>query len=87
MSVIKIERKILEKNDEIARENRELLSKNGVFAVNIVSSPGAGKTSVLESTLEHLRGSLAVSVIEGDVQTDLDARRVARYEVPVRPWG
>ncbi len=82
MSVITIERKVLEKNDEIARQNRDLLERNRVFALNIVSSPGAGKTSILERTIGRLRDSLRIAVIEGDVQTDLDARRVARYGVP-----
>lgn len=83
MSVITIERKILEKNDEIARSNRALLEKLGVFALNLVSSPGSGKTSLLERTLDRLRCRLRVAVIEGDVHTDLDAQRVARYGVPV----
>jgi hydrogenase nickel incorporation protein HypB len=82
MGVITIERKVLEKNDEIAGQNRELFRRNGLFVLNLVSSPGAGKTSLLERTLEHLRGTLPVAVIEGDVQTDLDAQRVARYGVP-----
>lgn len=82
MSVITIERKVLEKNDEIARLNRALMESHGLFSFNIVSSPGAGKTSILERTLEHLRGSLRIAVIEGDVQTDFDAQRVARYGVP-----
>jgi hydrogenase nickel incorporation protein HypB len=50
---------------------------------NLVSSPGAGKTTLLERTLERLRDRVRVAVIEGDVQTDLDAQRVARYGVPV----
>jgi hydrogenase nickel incorporation protein HypB len=83
MSFVTIERKVLEKNDEIARQNRQLLAGHGIFAINLVSSPGAGKTSILERTLEHLRDTLRVRVIEGDVQTDLDAQRVARYGVPV----
>ncbi len=83
MSIITIERKLLEKNDEIARQNRALFQQQGILALNIVSSPGAGKTSILEGTLEELRGSIKVSVIEGDVQTDIDAQRVARYKVPV----
>jgi hydrogenase nickel incorporation protein HypB len=82
MSVITIERKVLEKNDEVARQNRTLFTDHGVFAINMVSSPGAGKTSILERTLERLRGELRIAVIEGDVQTDLDARRVAKYGVP-----
>jgi hydrogenase nickel incorporation protein HypB len=83
MSIITIERKVLEKNDEIARQNRALFRRHGIFVLNLVSSPGAGKTSLLERTLEELAGSLEISVIEGDVQTDFDAQRVARYSVPV----
>jgi hydrogenase nickel incorporation protein HypB len=83
MSVITIERKVLEKNDEIAKANRELFRNRGIYVLNFVSSPGAGKTSLLERTLEHLRGRLPIAVIEGDVQTDFDAQRVAKYNVPV----
>lgn len=82
MGVITIERKVLEKNDEIARQNREQFRARGIFAINLVSSPGAGKTSLLEKTIEHVRGKLALAVIEGDVQTDLDARRIERYGIP-----
>jgi hydrogenase nickel incorporation protein HypB len=82
MSVITIEKKILEKNDEIASQNRELFAKHSIFVFNLVSSPGSGKTSILEKTLEHLKNKIKIAVIEGDVQTDLDAQRVARYGVP-----
>jgi hydrogenase nickel incorporation protein HypB len=83
MSIITIERKVLEKNDELARQNRELFQRLGLFVFNIVSSPGAGKTCILERTIEQLGGELALGVIEGDVQTDFDAQRVALYQVPV----
>lgn len=83
MSVVTIERKVLEKNDQLARRNRELFEKQGIFVINMVSSPGSGKTSILEKTLESLDGSLKVAVVEGDVQTDFDAQRVAHYGVPV----
>ena len=83
MSIITVERKVLEKNDELAARNREVFRDHGVFVVNMVSSPGSGKTSILEQTLEHLKNSLRVTVIEGDVQTDLDAQRVAKLGVPV----
>jgi hydrogenase nickel incorporation protein HypB len=83
MSVVTIERKVLEKNDELASKNRELFQHHGTFVVNIVSSPGSGKTSILERTLEHLKGKLRIAVIEGDVQTDFDAQRVAKFDVPV----
>ena len=82
MSVVTVERKILEKNDAVAQQNRDIFVHHGIFVINMVSSPGAGKTSLLERTLEHLQGSIRVAVIEGDVQTDLDAQRVARYGVP-----
>jgi hydrogenase nickel incorporation protein HypB len=82
VSVITIERRVLAKNDEIAGQNRARFDRHGIFVFNIVSSPGSGKTSILERTLEHLNGKLRVAVIEGDVQTDFDAQRVARYNVP-----
>src|SRR5512138_3842598 len=82
MSVITIERNVLEKNDVIAARNRTLLVELRVFAINIVSSPGAGKTSLLERMMERMKDRQKVAVIEGDVQTDLDAQRVARYGVP-----
>lgn len=83
MSVITIERKVLEKNEELAKNNRRIFKENGILVLNFVSSPGAGKTSILEKTFQELRGSMKIAVIEGDVQTDLDAQRVAKYEVPV----
>jgi hydrogenase nickel incorporation protein HypB len=83
MSIVTIERKVLEKNDEIAAQNRELFKKNNIFVINMVSSPGSGKTSIIEKTLEHFSGRINISIIEGDVQTNLDAERVARYNVPV----
>jgi hydrogenase nickel incorporation protein HypB len=83
MSIITVERKVLAKNDLVASEIRSKLLENGVFTINIVSSPGSGKTSLVEKTIEHFNGSLNISVIEGDVQTDLDAQRVSAYNVPV----
>lgn len=83
MAVITIERKVLEKNDAFAAQNRQRFAEARLFAINVVSSPGAGKTSLLEQTIERLKGTLRLSVVEGDVQTDLDAQRVARYGAPV----
>jgi len=82
MGIITIERKVLEKNDQIAARNRELFKNRGIFVLNLVSSPGAGKTALLEKTFQQLQGDLKMAVIEGDCQTDLDAQRVARYGVP-----
>jgi hydrogenase nickel incorporation protein HypB len=83
MSIITIERKVLEKNDLLAQRNRQFFQERGIFVLNLVSSPGAGKTSILEKTFQELRNSVNIAVIEGDVQTDLDAQRVARYGVSV----
>ena len=83
MEIIKIERKVLAKNDAVASENRKQFEDNGVFAVNMVSSPGSGKTSLVEKMIQHFGGRVNISVIEGDVQTDLDAQRVGAYNVPV----
>lgn len=83
MPVITVERKILKKNDEIAAENRRLFNENQIYVINLLSSPGSGKTSLLEKTLEHLNKEVAIGVVEGDVQTDNDAQRISRYQVPV----
>jgi len=83
MTVVTIERKILEKNDAVAAENRARFARRGLFVFNMVSSPGSGKTTILERTIEALKDRVRIGVVEGDVQTDLDAQRVARYSVPV----
>ncbi len=83
MAVVTIERKVLQKNDELAQENRELFARNGTYVINLVSSPGSGKTSLLEKTLAQLKDRIKIAVVEGDVQTDLDAQRVAKFDVPV----
>jgi hydrogenase nickel incorporation protein HypB len=82
-SVITIEQKILGKNAELARENRREIDRRGMLAVGLVSAPGSGKTALLEQTLSALRGRARCAVIEGDVQTDRDALRIAAFEVPV----
>jgi hydrogenase nickel incorporation protein HypB len=70
-------RNILEANDKIAGQLRALFARRGILALNIISSPGAGKTSLLERTLRDLGKEFRMAVIEGDLQTDNDARRVA----------
>ncbi|MGZ5216711.1 MAG: hydrogenase nickel incorporation protein HypB [Caldimonas sp.] len=73
---IQVERDLLAANDAIARRNRAALAERGIFAVNLVSSPGSGKTSLLVRTIERLAGRLAVAVVEGDQQTSNDADRI-----------
>ncbi|MFZ5587308.1 MAG: hydrogenase nickel incorporation protein HypB [Thermodesulfobacteriota bacterium] len=77
MAEIDVNRPILDANQRLAQANRERFQAAGVKVLNLISSPGAGKTSLLEQTLKRLAGRLRVAVIEGDVQTDEDARRVA----------
>ena len=73
---VRIERDILAKNDGFASANRQRFEENGVLALNLVSSPGSGKTSLLVRTLLALQGKTPVAVIEGDQQTSLDAERI-----------
>ncbi len=81
--IITVERQILKKNDEVAAENRTLFREKKLFVFNLLSSPGSGKTSLLEKTLEKMHRDYRIAVIEGDVQTDLDARRISQFDVPV----
>ncbi len=74
--VLRLEQAILAKNDAIAERNRGFFRGRGVTALNLVSSPGAGKTSVLERTIRALAGEIPVAVIEGDQATDRDAARI-----------
>lgn len=83
MSEVALERRVLERNDALASANRELFRAAGAYAVNLISSPGSGKTSLLEATLARLGRTLRVGVLEGDVQTDNDARRIEATGTPV----
>jgi hydrogenase nickel incorporation protein HypB len=74
---------VLDANDALAQANRERFGAAGTYVINMMSSPGAGKTALLERTLEQLRGQLRLGVLEGDVQTTLDADRLARFHVPL----
>jgi hydrogenase nickel incorporation protein HypB len=80
--MVKIEQDILSKNDAYARDNRRAFAAGRVFALNIVSSPGSGKTSLLVKTIEALGGRLPVAVIEGDQQTSNDAERIRAAGAP-----
>jgi hydrogenase nickel incorporation protein HypB len=73
---IKIEKKILSENDKIATKIRQRLNENNIISLNLVSSPGSGKTSLLEKTIAHLGSDLKIGLIAGDVQTENDANRL-----------
>ena len=81
---ITVETDLLAKNRRFAEGNRQRFAAGGVFVLNLVSSPGSGKTTILERTLRDLKGDLRSAVIEGDQQTDNDARRIAAAGVPVQ---
>jgi hydrogenase nickel incorporation protein HypB len=69
--------KILSANDRLAADNRSRLDAAGVYAINLMASPGAGKTSLIEQTVKRLTGQLRLAVIDGDIATSLDADRAA----------
>ena len=80
---VKILKNILGANDQIAERNRMLLEQNNIFTVNIMSSPGAGKTSLILQTIKRLKDKTRIGVIEGDVSSSIDAEVVGREGVPV----
>jgi hydrogenase nickel incorporation protein HypB len=83
MMEIKVLKDILSANDQIAQRNRQLLDKNKVFAVNIMASPGAGKTSLILATIKKMKEKYDIGVIEGDISSNIDAVTVSKEKVPV----
>jgi len=79
---VSLERSLLEKNDAFAARNRRLFQERGILALNLVSSPGSGKTSLLVAILERLAGRFPVAVVEGDQQTSRDADRIRATGAP-----
>jgi hydrogenase nickel incorporation protein HypB len=79
---IEVVRDLLHANDHAAAHNREHLARHGVVAINLMSSPGAGKTLLLEATIEALKDRFRIAVIEGDLETDNDAERIRAKGVP-----
>lgn len=80
---IKVVTNVLSANDEIAAQNQKLLEAQGILALNIMASPGAGKTSIVMNTIRKLQGRLRCGVIEGDVASSVDSEKVATLGVPV----
>jgi hydrogenase nickel incorporation protein HypB len=80
---VSVVKNVLAANDRIAADNRELFDKNKVYVINLMSSPGAGKTSVVERTILALRNKYKIGVIEGDIQDTYDADRIAKLDIPV----
>ena len=84
MTRIPLEKKVLSENDRIAATLRQRFQDCGILCLNLISSPGAGKTLLLERTLEGFAAGERVAVLTGDIQTDNDAARLARFGFPVR---
>jgi hydrogenase nickel incorporation protein HypB len=80
---IKVVTRILEANDRIADENRKRFREAGVYVINLMGAPGAGKTSLLERTIHALNPSVKLGVIEGDIVGSDDAERISALNVPV----
>lgn len=83
MAKIDVGKKILGANEEYARRNKQLLTEHKILCLNMISSPGSGKTTILTRTISELKGNIKIGVIEGDIQTDIDAQRIETTGAPV----
>lgn len=82
MAHIDLETKILSKNDAQAKANRDLLDEKGIYMVNLLASPGSGKTSTIVATIKALKDKYRIAVIEGDIASDVDSQTVKKLGVP-----
>lgn len=80
---VKVLKNILSANDLMAEENRKLFASKGIFSLNIMASPGSGKTTLIMETIKRLKNEIAIGVIEGDTAGSLDAERIGKENVPV----
>ncbi len=83
-TVVPVEKKVLNENARLAAELRERFQAAGTLVLNLISAPGSGKTRLLERTLELLPKGMRVAVLTGDIQTEKDAERLARFGYPVK---
>jgi hydrogenase nickel incorporation protein HypB len=81
---VEVERSIAQAADDASRAIRAMLAERGIFALNLISSPGSGKTTLIEGLLSRFHGKGGVAVVEGDIETDLDAERIRKHGVQVR---
>lgn len=80
---VRVVESLLKANDAIAQKVRERINDSGIFCINMMGTPGSGKTTILEKTFSELAGSFAGAVIEGDVSTAYDAERLSRFGIQV----
>ncbi|HEX3028901.1 MAG TPA: hydrogenase nickel incorporation protein HypB [Clostridia bacterium] len=83
MSEIRVVANILKANDELNAQNRKKLDEKGIYVINLMSSPGSGKTSILEKVIAKLKADIKMAVIEGDLYTTMDAQRIEAKGVSV----
>lgn len=83
MRRVEVLKSITSANDAIAAQNRQIFDERGILAINLMSSPGAGKTSLILRSIEHLRDTLKLAVIEGDVASKIDADKIDKQGIPV----
>jgi len=79
---ISVLKSLMNENDQVAAHNREHFDKNNILAVNLMSSPGSGKTALLETTIQQIKEQFRIAVIEGDLETENDADRIRKQGVP-----
>ncbi len=82
METVDIKQPVLQLNDKLAKENRENFAKHGVYVLNILASPGSGKTSTIMATIDALRDTYNIAVIEGDIASNVDSERIAKLGIP-----
>jgi hydrogenase nickel incorporation protein HypB len=82
--IINVERNVLEVNNRLALDNRKKFIERDISVINLLSSPGSGKTSLLIKTIQYFKNQYSIAVIEGDQQTDLDAQRISALDIPVK---
>ena len=83
MYKVNVGKKILSANEEYALKNSRLLTEQKTLCLNMISSPGSGKTTILARTISELKDKIKIGVIEGDIQTDIDAERIRATKAPV----
>ena len=79
---IYVNQSLLKSNEEAAHSNRKHFDGENILAINIISSPGSGKTTLLEKTIDALNNDISIGVLEGDIETDLDAERIRKKGIP-----
>lgn len=83
MCEVNVVTNILQENEELTADNKKMLDEKGIYVINLMSSPGSGKTSILEKVISKLKSEIRIAVIEGDIYTRKDAERIEAQGVPV----